>query len=103
MAEGKVSNAVLKKRKKLRNVRNAEKKRMVNAMRRSRMKTYTSKLEQAIADKKPKEDILKSFAELQKELMRGASKHIIHKNTSYRKIARMCTKVKKAIGEMLNK
>ena len=103
MAEGKVSTAVLKKRKKLRNIRNAERKRLVNSMRRSRMRTYITKVEKAISDAKPKEEILKSFSEMQKEIMRAASKHIIHKNTASRKISRMCHKVKIAIGDVLQK
>ena len=103
MAEGKVSTAVLKKRKKLRNVRNAERKRIVNSMRRSRMRTFISKVDKAISETKSKDEILKAFSEMQKEVMRAASKHIIHKNTASRKISRMCHRVKIAIGEVLNK
>ncbi len=103
MAEGKVSTAVLKKRKKLRNVRNAERKGIVNSMRRSRMRTFISKVDKAISEAKPKEEILKAFSEMQKEVMRAASKHIIHKNTASRKISRMCHRVKIAIGEVLKK
>jgi ribosomal protein S20 len=36
---------------------------------------------------------------VQKEIMRGVSKHVIHKNTASRKISRMCKRVKFAIGE----
>ena len=103
MAEGKVSTAVLKKRKKLRNVRNAERKRIVNSMRRSRMRTFISKVDKAISETKSKDEILKAFSEMQKEVMRAASKHIIHKNTASRKISRMCHRVKIAIGEVLKK
>ncbi len=103
MADGKVSTTVLKKRRKMKNIRNAERKRVVNAMRRSRMRTYVSKVMKAISESKPKEEILKSFSEMQKELMRGVSKRIIHKNTASRKISRMCHKVKVAIGETFQK
>lgn len=103
MADGKVSTTVLKKRKKLRNIRNAERKRIINSMRRNRMRTYVAKVEKAISDAKPKEEIVRFFSEMQKEVMRAASKHIIHKNTASRKIARMCHKVKVAIGDVVKK
>ena len=100
MAENKISTAIRKKRKKLKDIHNAERKRIVNMMRRSRMKTFVSKLEKAIADKLPKEDILKAFSEMQKELSRGAAKRVIHKNAASRKISRMFHKVKVAIGDI---
>ena len=103
MAEGKVSTTVLKKRKKLRNIRNSERKRMINSMRRSRIRTFIAKVEKAIADVKPKDEILNLFSSMQKELMKGVSKHILHKNTASRKISRMSYKVKNAIGAVIQK
>ena len=100
MAENKISTVIRKKRKKLKDIRNAERKRIVNMMRRSRMKTFVAKLEKAIADKLSKEVILKAFSEMQKELSRGAAKRVIHKNTASRKISRMFHKVKVAIGDI---
>ena len=99
MAGEKVSTVTKKKRKKLSNIRNAEKKHLVNMSRKSRMKTFVSKLEKAISDKLPKDDILKAFSTVQKELMKGVSKRVIHKNTAARKISRMFHKVKVAISE----
>ena len=87
----------------MKNIRNSERKRVVNAMRRSRMRTFVSKVMKAIADSKPKDEIIKSFSEMQKELMRGVAKRIIHKNTASRKISRVCHKVKVAIGEVVQK
>lgn len=103
MADGKVSTSILKKRRRLNNVRNAERKRVINAMRRSRMRTFITNVEKAISESKPKEEILKSFSAMQKEVMRAASKRIIHKNTASRKISRMCHRVKVAIGDVLKK
>lgn len=80
-------------------IRKTERQHTVNQNRLSRIRTFVKKLEQAIADKVSKESILKAFSEMQKEIMRGVSKRVIHKNTAARKISRMCTKVKVALGE----
>lgn len=98
MAE-KISNTIRKKRKKLSNIRNAEKKHLVNAMRKSRIKTYISKLEHAIAKKLKKEEIIRAFSEMQSEIMKGVSKKTIQKKTASRKISRMFNKVKAAITD----
>ena len=68
----------------------------VNTARRSRMRTYIRKVEEAIAagDKAAAQDALK---EAQPEIMRAAGKGVIHKNTSARKISRLSARVK-ALG-----
>jgi len=65
----------------------------VNTARRSRMRTYVRKVEEAIAagDKKAANAAL---VEAQPEIMRAASKGIIHKNTSARKISRLSARIK---------
>ena len=65
----------------------------VNTARRSRMRTYIRKVEEAIAsgDQKAAAEALKTA---QPEIMRAASKGVLHKNTSARKISRLSSRVK---------
>jgi small subunit ribosomal protein S20 len=65
----------------------------VNKARRSRMRSYVRKVEEAIAsgDKAAATDALK---EAQPEIMRAAGRGVIHKNTSSRKVSRLSARVK---------
>ena len=68
----------------------------VNKTRRSRIRTFLRKVEEAIAsgDKDAAADALRMA---QPELMRGVSKGVMHKNTVARKMSRLASRVK-AIG-----
>lgn len=68
----------------------------VNKARRSRIRTFIRKVEEAIAsgDKTAAEDALRAA---QPELMRGVSKGVFHKNTASRKVSRLASRVK-ALG-----
>ena len=74
-------------------VRKIEKRTAVNGARRSRMRRYIRKVEEAIAsgDQKAAAEALKVA---QPEIMRAASKGVLHKNTSARKISRLSSRVK---------
>ena len=65
----------------------------INKMRRSRIRTFLRKVEEAIAsgDKDAAAAALKAA---QPELMRGVSKGIFHKNTASRKMSRLASRVK---------
>ena len=65
----------------------------VNKARRSRIRTFLRKVEEAIAggDQAAAQDALKSA---QPELMRGVSKGVMHKNTASRKMSRLSARVK---------
>ncbi len=65
----------------------------VNKARRSRIRTYLRKVEEAIAsgDKEAAQTALRSA---QPELMRGVSKGVFHKNTASRKMSRLAARVK---------
>ena len=65
----------------------------VNKARRSRIRTYLRKVEEAIAagDQAVAAAALK---EMQPELMRGVSKGVMHKNTAARKMSRLSARVK---------
>ena len=68
----------------------------INKNRRSRVRSHVRKVEEAIAsgDQAAATDALKAA---QPEIMRGAQKGIMHKNTASRKISRLASRVK-AIG-----
>ena len=73
--------------------RQAERRTLINKGRRSRMRTYVRK---AIASG-DKEAAAVALREAQPEIMRSASKGIIHKNTASRKISRLSARIK-ALG-----
>jgi small subunit ribosomal protein S20 len=69
----------------------------INKARRSRIRTFIRKVEEAIAlgDKTAAQDALRAA---QPELMRGVSKGVFHKNTASRKVSRLAARVK-ALGD----
>lgn len=73
-----------------------EKRFAINKARRSRIRTYLRKVEEAIAsgDKDAAQSALRAA---QPELMRGVSKGVFHKNTAARKMSRLSSRVK-ALG-----
>lgn len=74
-------------------VRQNERKLEVNKARRSRIRTFLKKVEEAISsgDKNAANTALKSA---QPELMRGVSKGVYKKNTAARKMSRLSSRVK---------
>lgn len=65
----------------------------VNKARRSRMRSYVRKVEEAIASG-DKSAAAEAFREAQPEIMRAAGKGVIHKNTSARKISRLSSRIR---------
>jgi small subunit ribosomal protein S20 len=65
----------------------------VNKARRSRVRTFVRKVEEAIAggDKKAAQTALKAA---EPEIMRGVTRGVIHKNTGSRKVSRLAARVK---------
>lgn len=65
----------------------------VNKARRSRIRNFIRKVEEAIAsgDKNAAQEALKVA---QPELMRGATKGVLHANTASRKVSRLAQRVK---------
>lgn len=74
-------------------IRVIAKKTAVNKDRRSRMRTFVRKVEEALAsgDKGAAEAALRAA---QPEIMRAAQKGVIHKNTASRKVSRFAQRVK---------
>ena len=64
----------------------------VNKARRSRMRTFLRKVEEAIAsgDKAVAAEALKAA---QPEIMRAAQKGVVHKNTASRKVSRLAHRI----------
>lgn len=74
-------------------VRKIARRTAVNQSRRSRMRSYIRKVEEAITagDKSAAQDALN---QLQPEIMRAAQKNVLHSNTASRKLSRLFARVK---------
>ena len=73
--------------------RQTERRTAVNKARRSRIRTFLRKVEEAIltGDAKAAQEALRAA---QPELMRGVTRGVIHKNTAARKMSRLSARVK---------
>lgn len=76
--------------------RQNERRFQVNKGRRSRIRTYIRKVEEAL-EAGNKDAAAEALRAAQPELMRGVTKGIVHKNTAARKISRLSARVK-ALG-----
>ena len=76
--------------------RQNERRYQINKARRSRIRTYLRKVEEAIASG-DKEAATAALRAAQPELMCGVTKGILHKNTAARKVSRLASRVK-ALG-----
>lgn len=65
----------------------------INKNRRSRVRTYVRQVEEALASG-DKAAAQAAFAAAQPELMRAATKGVLHKNTASRKVSRLAQRVK---------
>ncbi len=74
-------------------VRKIERRTAINKTRRSRVRTYLRRVEEAIAsgDKSAADEALRAA---QPEIMRAAQKGIFHGNTASRKISRLSHRIK---------
>ena len=76
--------------------RQNEKRYALNKARRSRIRTYLRKVEEAIASG-DSDAAAAALRTAQPELMRGVTKGVFHKNTAARKMSRLAARVK-ALG-----
>ena len=65
----------------------------INKARRSRIRTFLRKVEEAIASGN-KDAAVDALRAAQPELMRGVTKGVVHKNTASRKMSRLASRVK---------
>ena len=68
----------------------------INKARRSRIRTFLRKVEEAIASG-DKDAASAALRAAQPEIMRGVTKGVFHKNTASRKVSRLASRVK-ALG-----
>ncbi|MBB1491711.1 MULTISPECIES: 30S ribosomal protein S20 [unclassified Paracoccus (in: a-proteobacteria)] len=73
--------------------RQTERRTAINKARRSRIRTYLRKVEEAIAGGDP-QVAAEALKAAQPELMRGVTKGVVHKNTAARKVSRLAARVK---------
>ncbi|PZQ11336.1 MAG: 30S ribosomal protein S20 [Ancylobacter novellus] len=66
---------------------------VVNGARRSRMRTFLRKVEEAIASGS-QDDARAALRAAEPEIMRAAQKGVLHKNTASRKVSRLAARVK---------
>lgn len=87
-----MANSPQSKKRARQNARRLE----INKARRSRIRTFLRKVEEAIASGN-KDAAAAALKAAQPELMRGVTKGVYHKNTASRKMSRLASRVK-AIG-----
>lgn len=75
-------------------VRKIERRTEVNKARRSRVRTYLRRFEEAVTSGDA-EAAKAAFVEAQSELMRAVSKGVVHRNTGSRKVSRLAAQLKK--------
>ena len=75
-------------------VRKIERRTAVNRARRSRVRTYLRRFEEAV-QAGDAETAKTAFIEAQSELMRAVSKGVVHKNTGSRKVSRLHARLRK--------
>ena len=75
-------------------IRKIQRRTEVNKARRSRVRTYLRKFDEAVAagDKGAAQS---AFTEAQSELMRAVSKGVVHKNTGSRKVSRLAAQLRR--------
>jgi small subunit ribosomal protein S20 len=66
----------------------------VNTARRSRVRTFLRKFQEAVTAGDPAAAKV-AFVEAQSELMRAVSKGVVHRNTGSRKVSRLAAQLKK--------
>ena len=74
-------------------IRQTLKRTEVNNTRRGRIRTFIRKVEEAI-EGGDQAQAQAAFREMQPELMRGAQKGILHRNTASRKLSRLSVRIK---------
>ena len=74
-------------------IRQIERRTAVNKNRRSRIRTFIRKVEEAIASG-DQDKASAALQQAQPEIMRGVTKGVFHRNTASRKISRLAHRVK---------
>jgi len=75
-------------------IRQTARRTLVNQNRMSRIRTFVKKIETLLESKASKVEASTALVQAERELMRGVSKGLLHKNTVARKVSRLTKKVK---------
>ena len=75
-------------------IRQTARRTLVNQNRMSRIRTFVKKIETLLENKASKIEAATALVQAERELMRGVSKGLLHKNTVARKVSRLAKKVK---------
>jgi small subunit ribosomal protein S20 len=75
-------------------IRQTARRTLVNQNRMSRIRTFVKKIETLLESKASKTEASVALVQAERELMRGVSKGLLHKNTVARKVSRLAKKVK---------
>jgi len=75
-------------------IRKIERRTEVNKARRSRVRTYVRKFEEAL-EAGEAAAAQSAFVQAESELMKAVSKGVLHKNTGARKVSRLAARLKK--------
>ncbi|MBA4249708.1 MAG: 30S ribosomal protein S20 [Candidatus Puniceispirillum sp.] len=77
-------------------VRKIARQTLVNRNRVSKIRTTTKKVENMIEQPQKAETtvLVAAFRECQKQIMKGVTKGLVHKNTAMRKVSRLAKKIK---------
>lgn len=75
-------------------VRTAAKRTTINTARKTRIRGFIRRVEEALA-KGDKDGALKALKAAEPEIMRGVSKGVLHRNTGARKVSRLSKRVAK--------
>ncbi|MBE7216983.1 MAG: 30S ribosomal protein S20 [Caulobacteraceae bacterium] len=78
-------------------IRKIERRTEVNRSRRSRVRTFLKRFEDAVKGGDA-EAARTAFGEAQSELMRAVGKGVVHKNTGARKVSRLHARLKGMVG-----
>lgn len=78
-------------------VRQTARRTAINTERRSRVRTFIRKVEEAIRSG-DQDAALEALKTAQPEIMRGATKGVLHKNTASRKVSRLHSRIKTMAG-----
>ncbi len=78
-------------------IRKIEARTQVNKARRTRVRTYLRRFQEAVSSGDVKAATA-AFGEAQSELMRAVSKGVVHKNTGSRKVSRLAAQLRKLVA-----
>jgi small subunit ribosomal protein S20 len=81
----------------IKRIRQTKRRTEVNRARLSRLRTFVRKIEEAIAKGK-KDEAKAALRAAEPELMRGAARGLIHRNTVARKVSRLSARIKAMAG-----